>query len=237
MQTITDCESCRGRGEAIPEHEICTKCSGSKIYGEEVVLKVDISKGMKYGQDIIMRGEGNHFPDTVSGHLIFNIQRPPEDECPFKLINNGVDLLLEKELSVADALCGYKFSFHHLDDRSVFVDLSNEVISPDSTFKVVGSGMPYPSSTASIEYGDLLIKFKIVFPNQLSQKQKKAIADNFSLSTQKGSKSGDHKVQVSKIDSNSYPGKKRKRSQSNHRGPRYEYAPDPQAENVQCTTQ
>lgn len=81
-----------------------------------------------------------------------------------QLKRDGNDLFLEKEIALADALCGVQFTVTHLDKRRLRVSsAAGEVISPGTYKCVEGAGMPIPG-TGGMRFGDLYIKFSVAFP-------------------------------------------------------------------------
>lgn len=99
------------------------------------------------------------------GHLIFVI-----DEVPHILFKRqGNDLHSILKISLKEALLGFEKEFIHLDGHQVKV--SRSVVSqPGDVIKVEGEGMPYHQSSGN---GDLLITLEIVFPDKLTEEQKK----------------------------------------------------------------
>ena len=63
MQSV--CSDCHGDGEMINEKDRCKVCQGRKVTKETKNHEVEIDKGMRDGQKITLRGEGDQ---TVSGH-------------------------------------------------------------------------------------------------------------------------------------------------------------------------
>ncbi len=75
----------------------------------------------------------------------------------------GDDLLMEKTITLQEALCGFKFHFKHMDGRDVVVQSQEgEVIAPDSFRVVSGEGMPFRRDPQS--RGRLIIRFTVQFP-------------------------------------------------------------------------
>ena len=54
------CSACNGGGEVINEQDHCKTCNGKNVVLETKVLDVHVDKGMKNGQSIFLRGEGDH---------------------------------------------------------------------------------------------------------------------------------------------------------------------------------
>jgi len=75
----------------------------------------------------------------------------------------SVDLLIEHNISLTEALLGYEFAIRHLDDRIIIVKSKPGVITSHGDLVTVESeGMPLPRR--SHEKGDLLIKLTVVMP-------------------------------------------------------------------------
>ena len=47
------------KGEMINERDRCKSCKGKKVQNETKILEVHVDKGMKDGQKILFRGEGD----------------------------------------------------------------------------------------------------------------------------------------------------------------------------------
>lgn len=52
-------------GEMIAEKDRCKACSGKKVIQETKILEVNVDKGMRDGQRIPFRGEGDQSVSTV----------------------------------------------------------------------------------------------------------------------------------------------------------------------------
>jgi len=75
----------------------------------------------------------------------------------------GADLYLEKELTLKQALLGFSFTVKHLDGKDLLISsIPGEVIEDASTKSVKGKGMPFYRDQMS--HGNLIVKFKVVFP-------------------------------------------------------------------------
>ena len=83
-----------------------------------------------------------------------------------RFTRQGHNLLLEQNISVGDALCGFSFNFVHLNGTNYHVTSTN-VIDGTSYGKIKNLGMPIKNSN---RFGDLFIKFIINFPPSLIDK-------------------------------------------------------------------
>jgi len=76
-------------------------------------------------------------------------------------------LLVEKEITLIEALTGVDFTLTHLDGKKIRIkNKVGEVIKPDDIKTVEGYGMPYHKQT--YKFGNLFIIFKVKFPESIS---------------------------------------------------------------------
>ena len=82
----------------------------------------------------------------------------------------GADLLIEKEISLLDALTGIDLTITHLDGRQVRIQNNKgDIVQPNQMMCCEGLGMPFHKTP--YKYGNLFIVFKIKFPDQLNEQQ------------------------------------------------------------------
>lgn len=83
---------------------------------------------------------------------------------------------MEKEITLYEALTGLDFVLTHLDGRKIRIrNTPGQVIKPESQFTVEKLGMPFHKR--SYEHGNLIIQFKIKFPNTIDAKSSKLLTD------------------------------------------------------------
>lgn len=193
---VSECSACGGRGQVMEMRQIgpgmiqqiqrtCEVCGGlgkkAKTKKEREVLEVHVEKGMRDGQKISFKGKGNEKAGMEAGDINFIVQIKPH--ATFK--RKGADLLMTKEVSLCQALCGLAFQITHLDDREIIIKTeSGEIIKPEESHqdkmapyvkKVPGEGLP--SLGNPFVRGDLYILFRVRFPRdgELSEEQIKAL--------------------------------------------------------------
>lgn len=175
------CSTCNGRGAIVRLRQLgpgmvqqiqqqCPDCGGTgfsfKKQKERQVLEVHIEPGMNHEEKIRFPGMSDEQPNTEPGDIVFVLQEKPH--AVFKRKHS--DLLIQKEVTLQEALCGYEFLVNHLDGRKILVKSKpGEIIKPEATqgepyIKCVeGEGMP-KKGTGGFEKGRLFIFFRIVFP-------------------------------------------------------------------------
>jgi DnaJ family protein A protein 2 len=94
----------------------------------------------------------------------------------FSRLRNGVDLVMEKKITLHEALLGFQFSIKHLDGRILIIrSPPNHVVSADDIMIIDGEGMPVYRNPTS--HGDLYVKLSIQMPTPDELKDPKVRAD------------------------------------------------------------
>ena len=91
----------------------CKVCKGKKVKRETKTLSVEVDKGSPDSEQFTLHGEGDCVPDVEPGDLIAVIKI--KEHKTFK--RKGADLMMEKEISLLDALTGLDIVITHLDGR------------------------------------------------------------------------------------------------------------------------
>merc|ERR1712108_77662 len=79
---------------------------------------------------------------------------------------SGIDLIMQQNVNITEALCGFKKTVPTLDDRTLVIQtVPGEVIKPNDLKCVYGEGMP--TYRNPFEKGKLIIQFKVDFPETL----------------------------------------------------------------------
>lgn len=130
------------------------------------MIECQIDKGSPDGEKYIFHGESDEHPDMEPGDVILVVQ-----EQPHKLFKRkGADLLIEKEITLLEALSGADFVVDFLDGSKFRVkSKKGEVIKPDTLMTVEGKGLPFHKNP--YKFGNLFILFKISFPDNLNGAQ------------------------------------------------------------------
>lgn len=173
------CAACQGRGVIIQVRQMgpmlqqvqqqCRECgaTGFKMQKEQEqhVVDVHVQSGMMNEEKIRFPGMSDEEPNAEPGDVVIFLQEKPHPT--FKRKN--ADLLYQKNLTLAEALCGYEFLITHLDGRQLLVKSKpGEVVCPetmngDPFVKVIeGEGMPKRGSP--FDKGNLFIYFRVIFP-------------------------------------------------------------------------
>ncbi len=129
------------------------KCENETIY-------VPLKKGIDNNEIIILRNQGNMLDNNLKGDIkiIVGIQ----NTSGFK--REGLNLILEKEITLKEALCGFEFIIQHISGKSLrFISDKGKTLK-DGIIKVIQNfGMERDE-----QVGNLCIKFNVKYPETLS---------------------------------------------------------------------
>ncbi|OJD16811.1 hypothetical protein AJ78_03054 [Emergomyces pasteurianus Ep9510] len=161
-QAMAECKVCEGSGSFFQPKDKCKKCKGKQVTEERKLLEIYIPRGAKQGDKITLEGEGDQFPNTEPGDIIFQLEEIEHE----KFRRAGGDLIAEIEITLAEALCGFsRVVLKHLDGRGIEIThplTEGAVMRPNQVLKVAGEGMPFKKSDAR---GDLYLAVQIKFPD------------------------------------------------------------------------
>ena len=93
----------------------CKVCKGKKVVRNKKKLTCEIDKGSPTGEQFTLHGEGDCVPDVEPGDVIVVIK--VKEHPIFK--RKGADLLIDKEITLLEALTGVDFVITHLDGREI----------------------------------------------------------------------------------------------------------------------
>jgi len=160
MQSV--CTDCSGSGEKHNAADRCKGCNGKRITKDRKVVQIHVDKGMADGEKITLYGEGDQEPDVSPGDIIIVIEEKAHEV--FKRVH--LDLVMQMELELVEALCGFQRTIETLDARTLVIQtLPGEIIKPGDVKCIRGEGMPIYRNP--IEKGRLVIQFQVNFPKTI----------------------------------------------------------------------
>jgi len=158
-QTRTSCGACSGMGKTGKPGTICGGCNGSKRVETIENIVVEFPPGSENKETFVKEYETYVY--------IFVAKIGPHSR--FKRDNGN--LIFSRDISLCDTLCGAEFPIRLIDGRTVIIKSSDTlVIKPDTVHLIRGEGLPIRNNPHI--RGDLIIDFKIVFPNTISADRK-----------------------------------------------------------------
>ena len=149
-------------GDKYPlEYERWTLEDGAKK-SETVKIYVDIPMGIDTNEIIIVKDAGNVIHDKCKGDV--KIIVTVENDSIFK--RQGMDLLMDKNLTLKESLCGFTFEVKHLNGRTYTLTTpAGNVIQPGHTKTIADLGVMRDGKV-----GRLIVKFVVEYPNQLDER-------------------------------------------------------------------
>jgi len=169
QQMQTPCNQCKGKGEVISEGGRCKECKGQKVTSITKTLSVHVNPGMRHGEKVVFNGEADEAPDIIPGNVVVVLQQ--KRHPIFR--REGRHLIMTKQLTLRESLCGFEFVINHLDGRKLLVKSEKNIVyKPNDTKCIPEEGM-----TDSYERGHLYIEFQVEFnkPDFYSDSQKKVL--------------------------------------------------------------
>lgn len=131
---------------------------GVKVFEKETVY-VDIPCGVDDNEMIILREKGN----VLNSHAIGDVK------IFVKVVNNtmftrvGLDIVIEKNITLKQALCGFSFELNHLNGKSYTLNNNTgNIITPGYKKMIPKMGLKRDNHV-----GNMVIQFNVEFPQKL----------------------------------------------------------------------
>lgn len=165
-QTQVSCLHCHGKGKTIKFGCQCHKCTGTGIQQLKAQQTIKIAPGINESHQISIDQAGNQNLDGQIGKLLVDLQIAPHS----KFQRQGSHLMMEQTVNLYTALTNSPIQFEYLNQQWYQYN-NTEVIYPGKIAVIKGFGLPIYNST---QYGDLMIKLAVEFPedDQLTDKHK-----------------------------------------------------------------
>lgn len=135
--------------------------NGNKMFEHETIY-VNVPQGIDDGEIIIINNKGNVLNENCKGDIKIFIKI--ENTTEFKRI--GLDLLIEKTITLKEALCGFTFELKYITGKTYTLTNSLGNIINNGYKKII----PNMGFVRDNHKGNLVIIFNVVFPEKLSDK-------------------------------------------------------------------
>ena len=130
---------------------------------ETETIYVPVPKGVDDNELIILPGKGNALSHTNIGDVKVFIKIINDTG----FIRNGLDLILNKTITLKEALCGFSFDLKYIDGRTFKITNGSGNIITNNYNKVI----PKMGLTRDEHIGNLIINFTVEFPTDLTPEQ------------------------------------------------------------------
>lgn len=142
--------------------------NGNKVFEKETIY-VDIPCGIDENEMIILRDRGNIINENCKGDIKITILI--QNNTEFK--RSGLDLVLEKNISLKESLCGFTFEIKYINGKSYTLNNNKGNIVP-SEYKKLYPGMGLKRGE---HIGNMIIIFHVQFPEKLTEEQIEKLSD------------------------------------------------------------
>jgi len=136
--------------------------NGIKVHEQEIVY-VSVPQGIDDGEIIVLRDKGNTISENQKGDVKIFIKI--NNDTNFKRM--GLDLILEKKITLKEALCGFSFEIRYINGKSYTLNNNKGNIIPPEYKKVY----PNMGLTRENHKGNMVIHFHVEFPESLTPEQ------------------------------------------------------------------
>ena len=135
---------------------------GNKIFEHEN-LYITVPKGVDDNEIIILRDKGNIVNESVKGDIKVFIK--VQNDTVFK--RSGLDLILEKNITLKEALCGFSFEIKYVNGKSYTLNCNKGNIIVEGHRR----NIPNMGLERENHKGSIIIIFHIEFPEKLTEEQ------------------------------------------------------------------
>lgn len=164
---VVPCVKCQGTGSIIEEH--CPQCQGQGTVRRQRKINVKIPPGVDSGSRLRVAREGeagDQGGPPGDLYIFINVRSHPRFQ------RNGYDLLLNQDISFAQAVLGAQLEIESLDGK---VKLRLPAGTQTGTrFRIEGKGVPRMRSGRR---GDLLVRVNVAVPRKVSDRQIQALIE------------------------------------------------------------
>jgi DnaJ-class molecular chaperone len=132
--------------------------NGNKVF-ENQTIYVDVMKGVDNNEILILRDQGNVINESCKGDVKIFIKI--ENDTLFQ--RKGLDLYMDKKISLKEALCGFSFDLKYINGKVYTINNQAGNVIPSEYQKVIpGMGL-----TRDAHVGNLIIVFHVEFPEKI----------------------------------------------------------------------
>ncbi|KAL2294130.1 hypothetical protein Nmel_007852 [Mimus melanotis] len=148
---------------------------GRTMRTEDKILNIVIKRGWKEGTKITFPKEGDATPDNIPADIVFILKDKPHSH--FK--RDGTNVIYTANISLKAALCGCTVNIPTIDGRVIPLPC-NDIIKPGTVKRLRGEGLPFPKAPS--QRGDLIVEFKIRFPDRIAPQTRQILKQHLPCS-------------------------------------------------------
>lgn len=160
QQQISPCSDCNQTGVSVDHSKRCLECSGKGANPSLLKQPITINGSIDHATKICLRNTGEYDIDTQTKRdVVISFHIKPNSS----LTVSNYDLMVDVNISIAEALTGYTLLFTHPNQQSYFWKFTN--IIKDGDMKYVDKLGLYNSTSKT--NGKLIFKFNYIYPKSL----------------------------------------------------------------------
>ena len=152
MQSM--CENCKGKGKIIKNK--CKICLGEKNTKKEKTIRIKMPPYINNGDKLKMN------------NYLFNVIVQPH---PYFKVDNS-NIIYTENIPFTFALLGGEIEIPTIDEKKVILKI-HDIVTDETILKIKNKGLKRENGV----FGDMYIKFNIIFPKKISEKQKKILKE------------------------------------------------------------
>jgi DnaJ family protein B protein 4 len=141
-------------------------------------IEINIPAGASSKNKIEIKDKGHVMilenNEKLTGTIYINVTEKP-DKTYERDIKKPENLISKQEITFIQALCGFELILNHPSTKKLVIQY-DDIIKDNKTYIVVDQGLPKQGTK---NYGDLLIKFIIKFPQEITETQRLKITEIF----------------------------------------------------------
>ena len=147
-------------GYMIPINIERSKIVNNSNYTEYETIYINLPKGIDNNEIILLEKKGNIVNNLKSDvKIVININET------FNFSRSGLDLYYHKNISLKQALCGFKFNIQYLNNENIVINNEKgNIIHPMTTKIIKNFGMERDNMK-----GNLIIIFDISYPDYIDK--------------------------------------------------------------------
>jgi molecular chaperone DnaJ len=162
---VTTCSTCGGEGTIVADR--CTDCGGEGLVRGETTLSVNVPAGVKTGNYLHLRGQGNAGPrGGPAGDIIVVIEE--KDHEFFE--RQGDDIIYRLQVSIPQAVLGDEVEVPTLTGRAKLT--VNPGTQPGRILRMKGKGVKHLNGHG---VGDQLVQVNLYVPDHLTDQERECI--------------------------------------------------------------
>ncbi|MGH0148345.1 UNVERIFIED_CONTAM: hypothetical protein FKN15_012890 [Acipenser sinensis] len=148
---------------------------GRTARSEDKILHIVIKRGWKEGTKITFPKEGDETPENIPADIAFVLKDKPHPH--FK--RDGSNIIYSTTICLKEALCGCTVNIPTIDNRVIPLPCT-DIIKPGTVKRLRGEGLPFPKSPT--QRGDLIVEFKVRFPDRIPPQSREILKQHLPLS-------------------------------------------------------